>query len=99
MGTRAVASAATASSPAPAAAPIAAVAKTAAAVVIPSIIWPERTVRRNTIPPPINPMPVTARAMAFGEPAPARLPRTAEAVPIREKVWSPAGTPKLTLES
>jgi hypothetical protein len=33
-------------------------------------------------------------AMAFGESAPARLPRTADAVPISEKVRSPAGEPR-----
>jgi hypothetical protein len=32
-------------------------------------------------------------AMAFGEPAPARLPRTADPVPISEKVRSPTGEP------
>jgi hypothetical protein len=94
MRTRAVASAATASSPAPAAAPIAAVAKTAAAVVIPSIIWPERTVRRNTIPPPINPMPVTAPAMAFGEPAPARLPRRRKRCRSGRRSGRPPETPE-----
>jgi hypothetical protein len=39
----------------------------------------------------MKPIPVTAPAMAFGEPTPARLPRTADAAPIREKVRSPAG--------
>jgi len=79
---------------------IAAVAKIAAAVVIPLIISPLPTARPNTIPPPINSMPVTAPATAFGEPAPARLPRTADAVPMSEKVRSPAGDPReLALES
>ena len=69
-------------------------AKIDAAVVIPLMISPVRTARRTTIPPPMKPMPVTAPAMAFGEPTPARLPRTADAVPIKEKVLSPAGEPR-----
>jgi len=82
--------AANASCPSPAAAPSADQAKIAAAVVTPFTTWLSPMLCRNTKPPPINPMPVTAPANAFGAALCDSTPITAAPTPIKEKVRSPA---------
>ncbi len=89
--TNAVAIAANASCPSPAAAPSADQAKIAAAVVTPFTTWLSPMLCRNTKPPPMNPMPVTAPANAFGAALCDSTPITAAPTPIKEKVRSPAG--------
>ena len=89
-----VATAATSRRPWPAAAPMAAAAKMAAAVLSPTTIWPRPVAWRNTRPPPMNPIPVIAPAMALGAPCAPMMPTTPDPAPISANTRSPAVAPR-----